>query len=64
MAQLTPEGKEEVALALLLLKDFKCNGRFDIEVTKQILGLAKHLGVEKEFEAMLSKVPPMRISER
>jgi hypothetical protein len=57
-------GKEEPALALLLWKDFKCQGKLDIQVTKQALELAKELGVEEEFDKISSMLPPMRIEPR
>jgi len=62
--ELSEAGREQVAMALLLLKDFKCDGKFDVEVTRMILGLADHLGVRKEFDGLTSKVPPMRIAPR
>lgn len=62
--ELSNIGKEQVALALLLLKDFKSAGRFDIEVSKMILELATSLEVEKEYDSLTSKIPPMRIEPR
>lgn len=61
--ELSEAGKEQLAFALLLLKDFKTqdvNG-IDLEVYKMIHGLAVHVGVLPEFEKLLSKVPPMSI---
>jgi hypothetical protein len=63
-ASLSEAGREEVALALLLLKDFKCEGRFDPDITMRIFTLAKYLGVYAELERLLSKIPPMRIEPR
>jgi hypothetical protein len=62
--QLSKEGKQQVALALILLKDFKCEGRFDPEITILILKLADTLGVMNEYDGLLSKVPPMKITPR
>jgi hypothetical protein len=62
--QLTEAGKEELALALLLWKDFKCDGKFDIEVTRQVLAFAEMLGVKSQFEALMPKLPPMKITPR
>jgi len=61
---LTKAGREELALALILLKDFKCQGKMDVDITIQIHKLAEHLGVLDEMIALLPKVPPMRIEER
>jgi hypothetical protein len=63
-SSLTDDGREDVAFALLLLKDFKSEGRFDPALTMQIFALAKHLGVYPELERLLSKIPPMRIEPR
>jgi hypothetical protein len=62
--QLTEAGKEELALALLLWKDFKCDGTFNLDVTRQALEFAEMLGVKSQFEALMPKVPPMRIEPR
>ena len=61
---LSQAGKEELALALLLLKDFKCDGKFDVEVTRTILEMARFLGVLPEFEKLMSQVPPMKVVPR
>ena len=61
---LTEAGKEELAFALILLKDFKCQGKFDFEITKAIFGLSKLLGVEEQFNNLLSQVPVMKIEVR
>lgn len=62
--KLTEAGREELALALLLLKDFKCQGRMDFDVTLQILKLSVALGVDVEYNKLMSKIPPMRIEPR
>ncbi len=62
--RLTEEAKEELALALVLWKDFKCGGRFDTGIAIQMLKLADHLGVRKQTEAMLHKLPPVRFTSR
>lgn len=53
-----------MALALILLKDFKCDGKFDADTTLAIIKFAEHLGVLGEYQELQSKVPPMRIVER
>ena len=62
--ELSDVGREQVAVALILLKDFKTEGKMDIEVTKMILGLAEGLGVLAEYNALLPKIPPMKIVPR
>lgn len=62
--ELNEEGKEQVALALLLLKEFKCNGRFDVDMIKVIIELAQHLGVFEQYEKLSSQIPPLKITQR
>jgi hypothetical protein len=62
--ELSEAGKEEIALALLLLKDFKSQGKMDLEVSLMIIGLADHLGVRAQFDKLMPIVPPMRIVPR
>jgi len=62
--ELSEAGKEELALALLLLKDFKSQGKMDLEVSRMIIGLADHLGVRAQFDKLMPIVPPMRIEPR
>lgn len=61
---LSQAGKEELALALLLYKDFKCDGKFDIDITRNVLEMARHLGVLPEFEKLMSELPPMKVVPR
>lgn len=62
--KLSEGGREQVALALILLKDFKCDGRFDVDQTLAVLQLAEHLGVAKEYYKLMPQIPPMKIVER
>jgi len=62
--ELSEAGKEEIALALLLLKDFKSQGKVDLEVSLMIIGLADHLGVRAQFDKLMPIVPPMKIVPR
>ncbi len=64
MKELSEAGKKELALAIILWKDFKSEGKMNIEVTKIALEFTKHLGIEKEFSDLISKIPPMKIIER
>lgn len=57
-------GRDQVALALIFLKDWKSEGKLDVETITSILGLADHLGVRAEYDKLISKIPPMQIIER
>ncbi|GAH46394.1 unnamed protein product [marine sediment metagenome] len=61
--ELSKDGKEELALALLLWKDFKCQGKVDIDFYKQMLALADYIGVREELDELIKKVlVPFRIT--
>ncbi len=62
--KLTTKGKEELALALLLWRDFKSQGRYDVEIIKQMFEFADHLGIRQELDKMMVKLPPMSIIPR
>lgn len=62
--ELSEVGKEQVAFALILLKDAKSEGRPDVELTMMILGLADHLGVRAQYDKLMSIVPPMKMVPR
>lgn len=62
--QLSEAGKEQLALALLLLKDFKAEGRYDIEVYKTVYELAQYVGVEIQFNNLLGKLPTFEIKPK
>lgn len=62
--ELSEAGREQVAMALILLKDWKSGGKIDVELMKVIFGLADHLGVRMEFDFLVTKIPPMRIEPR
>lgn len=64
MMVLTEAGKEELALALLLWHDFKCDGTLSIEISAQLNKFAQHLGVEKQLDELRPKLPAMKISPR
>ena len=59
--KLTQAGKEELALAILLWKDFKSQGKMDVEIMKQAQEFAKNLKIEQEFHALHSQMPAMEI---
>lgn len=63
-AKLTQTGKEELALALILWKDFKAQGKLDIEITRQALQFADNLGISQEYDKLNIRVPPMKIQPR
>jgi len=60
----TQAWREEVALALILWRDFKSPGKCDPLVVSTMFRLADDLGVRAELEDMQSKVPPMKIEPR
>lgn len=62
--ELSEAGREQVALALILLKDFKRDpaNPVDVELFKMIYGLAEVLGVRAEFDRILPVLPPMKIT--
>ncbi len=59
--ELSDTGKGELALAICLWKDFKAGGLFNVEISKTAIYLAKHLGIEREYEKMQSTLPVMHI---
>jgi uncharacterized protein YihD (DUF1040 family) len=56
--------KEEVAIALLLWRDYKSQGIQDLNIITLMFKIAKAIGVSKELEDMMSKFPPMKITPR
>ena len=62
--ELTKAGKEELAIALVLWKDFKIQGKMDIGITHQAIMFADKLGIRSEYEDMMIKIPPMKIEPR
>ena len=67
LKDLSQGGKEELALALLLWKDFKSQGKpadkaFD--VTRAAIEMAMMLGIQKEFNEMMPKLPPLVFGEK
>jgi len=62
--ELNEAGKEQLALALILLKDYKSGGRMDVEITKMVIELAQHLDVLEQYNKLLPIVLPMKIEPR
>lgn len=62
--ELNDAGKEQVAMALILLKDWKTGGRWDAGMVGVVIELAETLGVRPQFEKLLSTVPVMRVEPR
>ena len=60
----TQAWKDEIAMALLLWKDFKADGRFDPTVVMTVLRLADDLGVREEYDELIVTIPPLKIVER
>ena len=64
---LSESGREQVALALILLKDFVAPSYAAadyIETVKKVFELADFLEVRPEFDRLMSKVLPMRIEPK
>jgi hypothetical protein len=59
---LNHEARQEVALALLLWRDFKSEGKCDPKVFKSLLYLAEELGITEELNVLMSKLPAMHIA--
>lgn len=64
LADLSDDGKQQLAMALLLLKDFKTEGRFEPDIVLMIVQLADMLGVREEYDDLVPKIPPMKIEPR
>jgi hypothetical protein len=62
--KLTAEGKQDLALALLLWKDFKADGKTNPTATLQMFEFSDMLGVRAELEGLLTKLPPFKIEPR
>jgi len=62
--ELNESGKEQIALALILLKDYKTGGKMDVEITKMVIELAQHLEVLDQYNKLLPIIPPMKIEPR
>jgi hypothetical protein len=61
---LSQVGKEELALALLLWKDFKTQNNLDPEITLQMFKLSETLGVTKELTDLIPKIPPLKWTQK
>ena len=64
LADLSEDGKQQLALALLLLKDFKSDGKFDVNMILKILELADMLGVREQYDELITRIPPLKITQR
>lgn len=64
LRKLTEAARKELALALLLWKDFKSDGKLNVDAYREAEQFAKQLGIEKEFERAHSEVPPLKILPR
>lgn len=60
---LTDIEKQVVATGLLLAKDFITQGRFDRDVTIQMLAIVAKLGIRPEWDQAVKTLPPVRIVE-
>jgi hypothetical protein len=59
---LSADGREQLALALHLLRQWKTKDgpAFDVEVSLQIIKMARHFGVKAEYDALLVPLPRYR----
>lgn len=64
LSNLCKVGKEELALALILWKDFKSQGEMDVEIFIQYKKFAEMLGVWKKANELITKLPPFEIKEK
>lgn len=66
LSDLSEEGKEELALALLLWKDFKKqnDGESWAKAAMQMFEMAEMLGVKKELEYLIPRLPPFKITPK
>jgi hypothetical protein len=64
LENLSVEGKEELALALILWKDFKTEGKADPELVHQMFQLAAMLDIIEQVNFLMPKIPPMKITPR
>jgi hypothetical protein len=53
--EITKDGKEELALAIFLWKEFKSQGKLDLVILTQALKLASHIGVADEYNDLVKK---------
>jgi hypothetical protein len=60
MMELTEAMRQEVALALILWRDFKKGPQAGFDA----IMLSMQLGVNKEYDALLGKLPPFTITPR
>lgn len=54
----------ELALALLLWRDFKTQEKYDADIILQMLRLAEKLEVSVELQFLMANLPPMEIKPR
>jgi hypothetical protein len=65
MSNLTNEEKEEVALALLLWRDYKNQGiAYDSSIVIKMLVLAEKLDIKQQLNNLFSVIPPMKIEPK
>ncbi len=64
LSNLSKDGKKELALAIHLWKDLKCQGGIDVDFFKQAIEFVEMLGIRKEFDDWQSELPPLIIEPR
>jgi hypothetical protein len=64
--QLSDKDKQDLAFALILLKDFKTDGVnnvYEMDIYKEVVGLAEKIGIKKELDDVLIKPLPSKFKE-
>jgi exopolyphosphatase/pppGpp-phosphohydrolase len=54
--KLSDRDKQDLAFALILLKDFKADGVnniYEMDIYKEVVGLAEKIGIKKELDDVL-----------
>ena len=52
---LSQAGKEELALAIFLWKEFKRQEKFDVQINLRAIKFADNLGIRSEYDELVKK---------
>jgi uncharacterized tellurite resistance protein B-like protein len=64
--QLSDKDKQDLAFALILLKDFKADGAnnvYEMDIYKEVVGLAEKIGIKKELDDVLMNPLPDKLKK-
>ena len=56
LEELSEAGREELALAIYLWKEFKSQGSLDVDIMRKALEFCKMLGVEKQWDKVSKQI--------